>query len=89
MKVLFCYLFFKEKILCFSKFKTRESKSIFYLQLCSLLTGKKKEINKSGITTMNYRCEFHMDIGNKVEKAENLVHLRCVHVVTSVMSDSL
>ena len=36
---------------------------------------------------MNYRCEFHMDLGNKVEKAENLVHLRCVHVVTSDMSD--
>ena len=27
-----------------------------------------------------------MDLGNKVEK-ENLVHLRCVHVVTSDMSD--
>ena len=51
--------------------------------------NRKKKINKSGITTMNYRCEFHMDIGNKVEKAENLVHLRCVRVVTSVMSDSL
>ena len=89
MKVVFGYLFFNKKItLDFSKFKTHESKSIFYIQLCSLLTGK-KEIHKSGATTMNYRCEFHVDIGNKVEKAENLVHLRCVHVVTSGMSDSL